>query len=259
MWSAKGGVGLSVTAAAVALARSRSAGEALLVDLCGDQAAILGISEPAGPGLFDWLGSKADSSESIRRLAVDTADGLALLPPGEPGTWTVGRETQFIDALRALDVPVVFDCGQRRLVDQRSSSAEGSEPTGSSADSPVACRDRLVERLIYSGSSVLVISPCYLALRHAVAVLSKGSKGDGDPVGVSLRRTGPRSAAAQMDSLIVVSEPGRALDGSDVSAVTGIPVIATLERDPAVARCVDSGQFLYRPNRGLLRALADIR
>ena len=55
-WSVKGGSGTSVVAASLALIlaeRSQPPG-ALLVDLAGDAAAVLGLAEPA-TGVREWL------------------------------------------------------------------------------------------------------------------------------------------------------------------------------------------------------------
>ena len=240
MWSAKGGVGLSVTAAAVALSAAQRDGEAVLLDLGGDQAAILGVAEPAGPGVFDWLCSNADSPDSLRRLMVETSDGLALVPPGSGQDWSPDREIALIGALESLGCVVVIDCGVRNS----HSADDGS------------VRQRFVERLCGSGESVLVSSPCYLALRRAVRVLSW----DDEPEAKLLRRRGGTQLADRGGKcgLVVVSEPGRALDSSDVAAVVQLPLRAHLERDPAIARRVDAGQFLHRPPRSLLKELGDI-
>ena len=53
-WSAKGGSGTTVVSAALALVLSQSR-PALLVDLAGDLPATLGIAEPTGPRVLDWL------------------------------------------------------------------------------------------------------------------------------------------------------------------------------------------------------------
>ena len=72
---------------------------------------------------------------------------------------------------------------------------------------------------------------CYLALRRAA-----------DP---PLRPSG----------VVLVTEPGRALDRTDVEQVVGAPVRAEVAVDPAVARAVDAGLLASRLPRGLERAL----
>src|SRR5262245_58223861 len=83
-WSPKGGSGTTVVAAvlALSLARTCRAG-ALLVDLAGDLPAALGMAEPAGPGVADWLAASAGvGREALVRLEVEAGRVLALLPCG---------------------------------------------------------------------------------------------------------------------------------------------------------------------------------
>jgi len=79
--------------------------------------------------------------------------------------------------------------------------------------------------------SLLVLRPCYLALRRALAA----------PVCAS--------------GVVLVREPGRALGRRDVEDVLGIPVRAEVAWDPAVARMVDAGLLGARVPRGLERAM----
>ena len=82
-WSAKGGSGTTVVAAALALTFARSPNGAVLADLAGDAACVLGLPEPEGPGLHDWLGAGDDvPADALTRLAVPAAPGLVLLPRG---------------------------------------------------------------------------------------------------------------------------------------------------------------------------------
>lgn len=64
--------------------------------------------------------------------------------------------------------------------------------------------------------------PCYLAL---CTLLNIGCRDDG---------------------VIVVAEPGRALSECDVADVLGIPVVATVPVNPAIARTIDAGLLLAR-------------
>ncbi len=77
-----------------------------------------------------------------------------------------------------------------------------------------------------SDRSYLVTRPCYLALRAAMAGLTP-------------------------DGIVLVSEKGRSLGRSDVSAALGAPVVSELWSDPAVARAVDSGLLASRLPRSL--------
>jgi hypothetical protein len=55
--------------------------------------------------------------------------------------------------------------------------------------------------------------------------------------------------------VVLVTEPGRALDRGDVERVVGAPVRAEVAVDPAVARAVDAGLLVSRLPRGLERSL----
>ena len=60
-WSAKGGSGTTVVSVALGLLLARGApGGALIVDLAGDVPAALGMAEPSGAGVTDWLAAGAD-------------------------------------------------------------------------------------------------------------------------------------------------------------------------------------------------------
>jgi hypothetical protein len=77
------------------------------------------------------------------------------------------------------------------------------------------------------GTTLLVIRPCYLALRRALNL----------------------GLCAAASGVVVVTEPGRALGCEDVAAVTGLPVIATIPLRADIARVVDAGVLADRlPN-----------
>jgi MinD superfamily P-loop ATPase len=80
-WAAKGGSGTTVIACALALASARGQ-EATLVDLGGDCPAALGLSEPSGPGVVDWLASPTAGPGDLDRLAVPVRDDVQLMPRG---------------------------------------------------------------------------------------------------------------------------------------------------------------------------------
>ena len=59
-WSSKGGAGTTVVAATLALLLSRQEpAVAVLADLAGDAPVALGLPEPEGPGLAEWLAREA--------------------------------------------------------------------------------------------------------------------------------------------------------------------------------------------------------
>ena len=223
-WAAKGGAGTSVFAAALALVLARRPAGALLVDLRGDQPALLGLREPSGPGVGDWIvrGSEAPP-DALGRIEVDVVDGLRLLPRGSwdaPQTDAASAQLEVLGSvLRAERRAVVVDAGC--LV----APGDGAAPPPSAAATALAA---------LATNSVLVIRPCYLALRRAVAV--------------GLRPHG----------VVVVGEGWRALQSDDVAHVVGAPVLAEVAVDPAVARVVDAGLLTSRLPRGLERAMSSL-
>jgi len=208
-WSVKGGSGTTVVAAglAVLLARARTPGgaaDAVAVDLAGDLPAVLGLPEPAGPGVAEWLLAGAElGPDALARLEVEAGPGLRLLPRGDGPLPADGDR---LAAALAGPRAVVVDCGS----------------AGGEAGLAVAAAASL---------SLLVLRPCYLALRRAVA------------------------APIRPSGVILVTEEGRALGRQDVEDALGVPVRAEVAWDPAVARCVDAGLLGGRVPRTLERAL----
>jgi hypothetical protein len=203
-WSVKGGSGTTVVAATLALLAARTPAGALLADLGGDLPAVLGLPEPSGPGLADWLAAAPDvGGGALHRIEVDAGCGLALLPYGGPPP--PGRGADLAVALSADERTVVVDAGLAQ---------------GAALDVVAA-----------STVSLLVLRPCYLALRRAAMA--------------TLRPSG----------VVLVTEPYRALRRSDVEAVLGVPVRAQVLIDPAVARAVDAGLLAARLPRSLANGL----
>jgi Mrp family chromosome partitioning ATPase len=207
-WALKGGVGTTVVTAALGLTLHRAGADVLLVDLAGDLPAALGLPEPTGPGLTDWLAAGSDvPADGLGRIELSALPGLGVLPRGKGDVGPGPRIEAFVAALDP-GRSVIVDCGV----------LDGREP----ARSVVAAR---------STHSLLVTRACYLALRRAA-----------DP---PLRPSG----------VVLITEPGRALDRDDVEKVVGAPVRAEVPLDPAVARAVDAGLLASRLPRGLERAL----
>lgn len=211
-WSPKGGSGTTVIACGLAavLARSGPPAGALLVDLSGDTAAVLGVPEPNGPGLAEWLAAGADvGAGALGRLEVAVAGGLSLLawkPPGPGYRPGLGRAETLLDALTADHRAVVADCG--------------SASTGAGLALAAGAQE-----------SLLVLRPCYLALRRALA------------------------APVRPSGVVLVAESGRSLGRRDVEDVLGVPVLAEVAVEDAVARAVDAGLLARRVPRPLERAL----
>lgn len=139
-FSAKGGSGCSVSAAAAALQAARS-GPTLLVDLAGDQPGILGITAD-GDGLGAWYEADAPPPDALSRLEVAVAPNLRLLPLGVRRAVASPAQYRVLASLLAEDSrTVVVDVG---------------------CDSIPA-----VALLGAATRSVLVTRACYLALRAA--------------------------------------------------------------------------------------------
>jgi MinD superfamily P-loop ATPase len=205
-WSAKGGSGATVVAAALSLVLSTTR-SVTLADLGGDIPAALGLPEPAGPGLTDWLASPDADAAALARLTIDVNPTLRLLPRGAAPMPTQPRWADLVPALSDVDEEIVIDGG-----------------TGEPPDE----LDRAVDQ------SLLVIRPCYLAMRRLVSMRSR-------PTGV-----------------IVISEPGRNLRSIDLAHSIGAPVVAQVPFDPAVFNAVNSGLLAGRLTRSLAHALRDI-
>jgi cellulose biosynthesis protein BcsQ len=148
-WSPKGGSGTSVTAAACAIHAARRVGPVRLVDLRGDQPAVLGLGAEPETGVADWLAAGPTApTDALDRLGVEIVPGLSLLPRGRLAS--VLEPTAAAEAGAAL--AVALRDGPLTVVDV------------GVADSPVA---RAV--LEVSDASLLVVRECYLALRRAAS------------------------------------------------------------------------------------------
>ena len=134
------------------------------------------------------------------------APGLVLLPRGSTTADAPARADVLASLLLTDPRTVVADCGVL---------ATGAAQAVAAAAS----------------ASLLVVRPCYVALRRALAA--------------PLRPSG----------VVLVSEPGRALGRRDVEDVLGVPVRAEIDVEPAVARAVDAGLLSSRLPRSLERAL----
>ena len=144
-WSAKGGAGTTVVAAALALVlASRSTHGALLVDMAGDVPTVLGLPDDGATGVTDWMRSgdlvPADGLARLERVA---GGGVAIVPRGV-GAFVDDRAGTLAAVLRTDFRPVVIDAG---VVDQAGAAAT----LAASAE-----------------TSLLVSRPCFLSLRRAL-------------------------------------------------------------------------------------------
>lgn len=67
-WSVKGGSGTSVVACALGVVIGGERGGATIVDSTGDAPAILGLPEPTGLGVHDWMMQRSDELGNINAL-----------------------------------------------------------------------------------------------------------------------------------------------------------------------------------------------
>jgi cellulose biosynthesis protein BcsQ len=209
-WSTKGGSGTTVVAAALALAVAGDNRDTLLVDMSGDLPAALGIPDPEGAGVGDWLAAASEvSGDALARLEVDAGPNLALVPMGAAVPDAPTRAEELAALLAADGRPVIVDCG--------SSASPTSVALASAA-----------------GLSLLVLRPCYLALRRALR------------------------APIEASGVVLVGEPQRALQQADVEDVLGLRVRAAIPWKPAIATAVDAGLLGRRLPSALERNLRDL-
>lgn len=195
-WSTKGGSGTTVVAAALALSRALSGNQVFLVDACGDLPATLGIAEPTTRGLTDWLASSKSEPSTLTDYFVPVTANVSLLPKGTIDEFVLHSDslTRLSRALHNVGGCTIVDFGRQ-----------------------IAHLDLREHAL----RSILVVRPCYLALRRA-------------------------TQSPKPDAIVIIEEPGRALTTHDVQRLIGAPVMAKIPIDPTIARSVDSGLLATR-------------
>jgi MinD-like ATPase involved in chromosome partitioning or flagellar assembly len=209
-WSPKGGSGTSVITAAAALVLARDRPDVRVADLTGDLPAVLALANDPAVGLHDWLRTGVDAPvDALDRLTVD-AGTVGLLPAGEPGIASLAPEAgaALAVALRDDPRPTMCDCGR--------------------ADAPVL---RAVAEV--ADACVVVVRPCYLALRSALQ----------------------HPALAFTSGVVLIEEHGRSLGFHDVGDVLGVPMLARIEARTSTARAVDAGTLVSRLPDSVARPL----
>lgn len=268
LWSAKGGVGCSTVASALALTASRQRGarsraEVLLVDLGDDLPAVLGIESPT-LGVADWLAEPLAAPDALNRIEVPVAPGVQLLPTG-----SLRRLHALLQS--APDEPAAdadtanqnAELTNRGNLDDAlpSAASRNAGPTNTGQLEPIVeNRSRLMFKLLAADSRLVVVD---VGMRRPTMC-------PGSDVTSDLRE---RAIAYATDSIlvtrlcylalrgtanfetpnriVVVAEPGRPLKGSDVARSVGAPVDATVRWDPSVARSVDAGMVAVGIPRSL--------
>jgi Cellulose biosynthesis protein BcsQ len=254
-WSAKGGSGVTVTAAALALATP----DCLLVDLGGDAALALGFDEPS-IGLFAWLHATQEvDASALDRLIVSVRPGLALLPAGttrpeSPANAAVVAERfalleNFLSARSssgAQTSPGQVKQQQRVLMNAALAENRSGEkkPHGEmqwanvivDAGTPKQHGSNALEQILRGADrSLLVVKSCFLAVHAAVG------------------------ATHLAQGIVVVCDEERRIANTDIASALGIPVVATVMLQPGVARAVDAGLLVARLPRSFTRSLDALR
>lgn len=143
VWSVKGGVGVTSVAAMLAIAQAERADPAVLVDLCGDVPALLGIDGVEGaPGVTDWCATPEPTVAALARIEVAARRDVMVLPRGS-GAFP-SDVSPLVGALSAIDRQLVVDCG---LVTERP--------------------DERRQVVASAATSLLVMRECFLNLRAA--------------------------------------------------------------------------------------------
>jgi len=147
--SPKGGSGTSVVAASLAIVSSSSI-PTLLVDLAGDQSAIMGLPEPP-VGINDWANGM--THREFEEILITCNDNLHLAPSGSSaieifstGAW--GNLARELMQRESNGVNIIIDFGQ--------------------GDLPLAF-NKLADM------HFMVTRPCYLSLRRTVNIEQKFS------------------------------------------------------------------------------------
>ena len=208
-WSLKGGSGTTVVSAALALTLAqRNTATVRIVDLAGDIPSALGIAEPSGEGVTNWL--QQPQRAPIQSLQIPVTARVSLLPRGSGTLMHHDLTAEHCNAL-------------------------ATELDTSSELTVVDAGSGHIPQLINNATtSLLVIRPCYLALRKAAHLSVK-------PHGI-----------------VLINEPGRSLGKRDVESVVGAPVLVELPLDPTIARCVDAGLLASRIPTMLSQHLAHV-
>jgi CO dehydrogenase nickel-insertion accessory protein CooC1 len=139
--SPKGGNCTTVTATAYALLLAARGTPTLLIDLCGDIPAALGMAEPTTPGINDWLSEHSTSdAQALVTMGTTFDTGLIVLHRGSSFVEGQPRWPDLARAIAASPINVVIDAGISFIPDE----------------------------LRHAVSHItMVVKPCYLSLRRA--------------------------------------------------------------------------------------------
>ena len=174
---------------------------------------MLGLSVAEPLGVTDWLAAGGDvPPDGLARLEARAGPHVTIVPRGDGLLTGADRADALVNLLAADVRPVVVDCG---VIGARAG------PGGDVAFAIAASATQ----------SLLVLRPCFIALRRAI------------------------EAPVRPSGVVLLAEPDRALTANDVEETLGVPVRAEVRVDPIVARAVDAGLLAARLPRTLERGL----
>lgn len=191
------------------------------------------------------LAQRPEADVLLVDLAGDAPAALGLAEPAGPGVfgWTEAGVDVPADALARLEVPVrpqlaLLPSGARVPIPAERARLLAALLRADDRTVVVDCGtigpgSDVVALVAEADVSLLVTRACYLSLRRAVA------------------------APVRPSGVVLVNEPGRALDRGDVESVLGVPVSAEIAVETTVARAVDAGLLASRLPRSLQRGLRD--
>lgn len=147
--SPKNGNGVTVTTASYSLLSALRGTRTVLLDLCGDQPAALGMPEPTGPGLHDWL-SENSTGDATQLLSMgrEATHGLLVIHRGAQFITGEPRWSALAQAVASLSYTVVIDAGVGHLPHELTQIAT---------------------------KVITVVKPCYLSLRRATQLPTPSS------------------------------------------------------------------------------------
>lgn len=174
-------------------------------------------------------------------LGGDAPAALGLAEPSGPGLagWLAAGPDVPPDALARLEVPVgeglsLLPRGEGPLDAMRAdvlATLLTMDPRPVVVDCGAGPDGTALTLAAGATRSILVTRACFLSLRRALL------------------------APIRPSQVVLLTEPGRSLSRLDVEDCLGVPVVAELAVDPAVARAVDAGLLATRLPRALAREL----
>jgi hypothetical protein len=139
--SPKGGNCTTVTATAYALLLAASGTPTVLIDLCGDVPAAVGMAEPTTPGINDWLGESSTSdAQSLVAMGTPFDNDLVVLHRGSSFVEGQPRWSDLADAISSSPINIIIDAGISFIPDELRHEVS---------------------------QIIMVVKPCYLSLRRA--------------------------------------------------------------------------------------------